>query len=274
LSADTIGTIQWRGVKVGGIADGPATSDPVWTSPRDVQCDSVKVGTEAEKFLFYRGVGHLDSPLRVVRETSGNVLRVYRFTDVENPAMGRAWLTDVRADGTLAARSVDLNSSANSKLLATVSAEFADSEFGDGQTLRAQLRQALLRQGLFADEADALLNTWQKSYFRNSGLRLFFLVNPTWTNNALPVRVSAAASITRVMVGRIELVTPWQRELVRQIANSPLPDLRIPLKDACPPYEQLGRFRNALLLDELSQRPDVNLSRLLTSYSIRAFSPP
>jgi hypothetical protein len=276
LSHDTVGTLTWRGIKIGGTSEGPQTDDPIWTSPRAVRCEGVRVGSEAEKFLFYRGVAHLDSPLVVSRSPDDELvvgqnpnakLRFY-----PEPSRPLPWLVDVRQDGKLAWRHMEYRI-ASSLTLGVVSPQFADSEFGTIDSLHKDMSDALVNAGLFRDEAEALLNTWQQSYFRNPGLRLFFLVDPDWTNAVLPLRISGPASITRVMVGRIELVTTEQRELIRQIEGFSPADPRVRLKIACPAYEQLGRFRNALLLDELSQRPNVNLARLLTSYSIRAFSP-
>jgi hypothetical protein len=102
---------------------------------------------------------------------------------------------------------------------------------------------------------------------------LFFLVDPGWTNRVLPLRISGGATITRAMVGRIELVTPGQRELIGQIAAQSTFDRTKPFKEECPAYEELGRFRNAILLDEVSRHPDEALGRLLQAYGIRAFTP-
>jgi hypothetical protein len=224
--------------------------------------------------LFYRGVAHLDSPLRVVRETASDALKIYRFTDLLQAVFPAMWLVDVRADGSIAARSVDANIATDSKLLATIPAKFVDSDFGDGQTLRDQLRDALVGEGLFRDEAQALLTTWDKSYFKSPGTRLFFLVNPEWTNEVLPLYLSKPAEVTRVMVGRIELVTRRQRDLIREVEQTALENANVPLRQACPAYDELGRFRNAILLDENERRPNANLSGILQMYGIRAFEIP
>ena len=106
------------------------------------------------------------------------------------------------------------------------------------------------------------------------------------------------AEVDRVMVGRIELVTPRQRELLARIASAPiddparfreavqahvrqsretyqlcwdvvsgaapLKDLGIPLPQAYQAYTELGRFRNAIVLDELANRPTDSLQRFVT----------
>jgi hypothetical protein len=56
------------------------------------------------------------------------------------------------------------------------------------------------------DEASAMLATWEKSYFGAPGLRVFYIVPREWTDYFLPLSVSVPYSLTRVLVGRIDLV--------------------------------------------------------------------
>jgi len=62
--------------------------------------------------------------------------------------------------------------------LFTVPTRFGQGEYSNANLdrLRGEMRVALKGDGLFADEAEALLNTWELSYFKSAGLRLFFLV--------------------------------------------------------------------------------------------------
>jgi hypothetical protein len=129
-------------------------------------------------------------------------------------------------------------------------------------------------EGLFPDEAEALLNTWELSYFKSAGLRLFFMVPRVWTDWHLPLDISAPSEIKRAMVGRLELVTPEQRVLLRELAQAPVPTkpwayyemkgqnpvLRGVMPQA---YRDLGRFRNALLLDEYQARPTPSLEAFI-----------
>jgi len=65
----------------------------------------------------------------------------------------------------------------------------------------------LAADGLFDDEARALLNTWELSYFKSTGLRVFFLVPRAWTDFYLPLEISQPADVNRVMVGALS----WSR---------------------------------------------------------------
>ena len=71
----------------------------------------------------------------------------------------------------------------NVLLRPAVPAEFANGAYSSANLdkLRREMRSALKEEGLFEDEADALLNTWELSYFKSAGLRVFFLVPRVWT---------------------------------------------------------------------------------------------
>jgi hypothetical protein len=233
LSAQTVGRLSWHGVTINAVhGDLPNTTDPVWTAPRAVDSAMISAGFEGEHFLFYRGVGHLDAPLRVERHEKEKTLQVHAAATVAN--IGQSWLVDIRPDGSVAFRIVPRMPMPSHGLDAssTVPAEFTEEDYSPKNLdrLREQLHEVLVTDGLFADEAEALLNTWQRSYFQNPGERLFFLVPQEWTDRVLPLKLSVPAEIKRVMVGRIELVTPMQRALLRHMATSGAPDLKS-LKD-------------------------------------------
>ena len=83
---------------------------------------------------------------------------------------------------------------------------FTDADYkAEGvKLLRASLKRALLKQGLYADEAEAMLNTWKASYFEKPGLRLFYVVPREWTDYFLPLTISVPARVNRAIVGRID----------------------------------------------------------------------
>jgi hypothetical protein len=66
LSRETTGTLIWENLKIGSGPAGPETTERVWTAPRAVEAATVTTtDNESEKFLFYRGLGHLLCPLQV-----------------------------------------------------------------------------------------------------------------------------------------------------------------------------------------------------------------
>ncbi len=123
--------------------------------------------------------------------------------------MPNIWLAEVRADGLIAFHehaAVTLRKEEAGKQLARIkrSGAGAFTDAGAAQ-LRASLKKALLAQGLFADEAEAMLNTWKASYFQKAGLRVFYIVPRAWTDYFLPLEFSVPARVNRVIVGRIDL---------------------------------------------------------------------
>jgi hypothetical protein len=308
LRSDTIGRLKWA-LTVATDENGPATTAHVWTSPRAVDAVSVTTtNNESEKFLFYRGVAHLDAPLQVTRDATGNQLvllsQLDPALDGKSPvAIRHLWLTEIRPDGASAFRQlkpITLTPASNA-VLATTPAAFAAGEFSTENTtrFRANMRRALVEDGLFDDEANALLNTWELSYFKSPGLRLFFLVPRAWTDQYLPLKISVPADVQRVMMGRIELIMPAQRELLAKIAAGPPPNMQlfnqtmheiqtklvntafsgrahlatlgVPIPEAYQAYLDLGRFRNALVLDEEKRRPSDALARFIEDYGLKAY---
>ncbi len=288
LTDTTTGTLIWNNLQIGVEAKGPETTERVWTAPRDVQALAVSATNgESEKFLFYRGVGHVQCPLQVRRTADSTRLegRSQIGADLANcqpMTIQHLWLASFRSGGACAFRSlapvtVDGRSAkADQPPLFTVPAQFARGEYSSASLsqLRAEMRLALQEEGLYADEAEALLNTWELSYFKSAGLRLFFMVPRAWTDAHLPLEVSMPCEIKRAMVGRLELVTPEQRKLLKELALAPVPTKpwayyemsgnRAVMHGAMPPaYRDLGRFRNALLLEEYEAHPTPSLEAFI-----------
>ena len=304
LTDRTLGSLAWHNLTLSKSAQGPKTTDPVWLAPRKVDAADITTPSgESERFIFYRGVGHVQTPVHVSRIDDGH-LRIQSepgISAASTPALGDAWLVDVRDDGKIAFRITH----GDVRGEAIVSANFSPGEYApDPAELRRSLHAALVIDGLFDDEADALLNTWDVSYFRRPGLRLFYLAAQEWTDSVLPLRVTSSgrpidAQIERVMVGRVEIVTPEQRKNLATIAKGPastpnwlfqemnrthalgnwykqmmsghIPaDVQKSVPADYRAYIALGRFRNALVLDELAQRPSPALKSFVDAYGLAA----
>jgi hypothetical protein len=291
-------------------------------SPRAVEADAITTpGGESERFLFYRGVGHVKAPLTVSRDAKRGQLLIRGRHDVVQvhgqalaglkappPLLVKSlWLADIDLEGKVAFRTlppIEVTPGADA-VLAETPESFEPGEYSTENLakLRGAMQAALEEDGLFADEARALLDTWEISYFKSFGLRLFFLVPRPWTEDVLPLRISRPADIVRVMVGRIELITPRQRRLLAAIGKEPVgatgrwwprfddgakeirfwrdlergrvSDDLIQAKEAEIPedyrrYVELGRFRNALVLAEDARRPDAALRRFIAAYGLEA----
>src|SRR5690349_12715587 len=214
LNNYVVGSLQWKGLRLHDTVVAPLTNSEIWLAPREVNSVSVfnAEAGEGEQYLFYRGVAHLDA-LLATKTTRGSVelLTPAHLTWLEagTAVIPGVWLADIRKDGLTAFRAspaVTLTKENERKRLANVK-RFSDSDYtAEGaKQLRAAMKKALIAQGLFADEAEAMLNTWKASYFQKPGLRLFYIVPRAWTDYFLPLEFSVPARVTRVIVGRIDL---------------------------------------------------------------------
>ena len=152
--------------------------------------------------------------------------------------------------------------------------------------LRKEIANALEAQGLYKEEALAMLETWELSYFQSEGTRLMFVLPRSWTDSHLPLSISVPADITRVMLGRIEFVSASQRANLQRLLALPAAAFDLPplytesptvlrnmqsgtashadlyrsigreVPEALQLYDSLGRFRDALLMHELKSAPD------------------
>lgn len=306
LTRDTVSSLAWDRLQVGTQAAGPETTEQVWLAPRNVKAANVtNTEGESERYLFYRGVGRIRAPLRATLDrNSGELDLAANFDEVltsrQTAHIGPLWLIQVRQDGQCAFRPLagfDVSGDTTARLAET-SYRFTDTDFApqNRARLEAAMHDALIEDGLFADEAAALLATWQKSYFASPGLRLFYLVPRQWTDHYLPLALSQPASVNRVMIGRLELIGDEQRALLDRVARVAPSDGswidKIPesaarerflagrtdfgdLGVAIPPdyqiYLKLGRFRNALVAHEEHVRPSETLTRFIDTYELHPF---
>ncbi len=260
ITPTTMGALHWANLKIGGVANGPATDDNVWTSPRKVAADAIRTPKgESEKFLFYRGVGNVKPILQIVRDRkTGTLALLGWWNEAANPRPN-FWLVDIRADGSAAFQQVD-----------GASRPFVETDYSRNNiaVLRSKLESELIAAGLYKDEAEALLNTWQLSYFKSPGLRAFYVCPQEVADRLLPLTITPAADIKRVMMARIELVTPEQRQAMVRIG-----DPSTPSDEAAGLFASLGRFRDALLLDQERRHPNADLEKYMLSHLVTYYKP-
>ena len=282
----TQGSLTWKNLQVGSAQTPPVTESEIWNAPRRVKasvveatpatCDLneydqsenkavVRQIPQVEQYLFYRGVGQIDAPLRISRNEGK--FSVSPSSSVTKNAAGKygalpskLWLVDIAEDGSVAWSKHDLKEPVIEKIddknvrelpMAEFSGDFNPYAYQDGnrEKLKLELKEALIQDGMFNDEADALLNTWEASYFKAPGMRAFFMVPQEWTDRVLPMTIKSELSVApvkRAMVARVELITPEQRELVGKIVTS---GNRFYAPDVQKLYLKLGRFRNVILMD-------------------------
>jgi len=108
---ETVGRLRWERLQIGNNAVGPQTNSEVWLAPREVRAADVTTkGGESERFLFYRGVGHVDSPVRVAQDSANGTLKYFaQFPAGSSPndakcVVRRLWLVEVRDENSCCSR--------------------------------------------------------------------------------------------------------------------------------------------------------------------------
>lgn len=305
LNPSTVGGLSWKNVQIGTKESGPETDWPVWLAPRKVASSPISCNGEHEQYLFYRGVGQLHSPLKVTTANEGGQIEIRsNFGDVlssgTTTSIKHLWLMETKQDGTTAYAALEpiTIDKSGDHVLATTARKFDSSRFqaNNRALLEQEMHAALMAEGLFADEATALLSTWQRAYFTSPGLRLFFTVPRQWTDHYLPLTISGKPNMQRVMIGRVELISDLQKQTLQELARiehfntqwiekipydspaahnflagrSDLAELGIKLPHDFALYMQLGRFRNALVADAANHGAG-KLGEFIQAYGLQPY---
>lgn len=209
-----LGRLDWNRISLNSAARLPQTDSTLWNAPRKVRAEKLSTAAgEGEHYLFYRGVAHLDALLRTRHSPSEVQLSApqhLHWLSVPEMTIPQLWLVGVRADGAIAFASHEpmaIAKHAPSAHLASMRM-FSAEQYGSSQAtaLRESMRSALINAGLYDDEAEAMLATWNASYFQSAGLRIFYVVPREWIEYFLPLELSVPHTSTRVLIGRIDLI--------------------------------------------------------------------
>jgi hypothetical protein len=209
--------------------------DP-WKFARETDAAIVKVRSrnmmdwsewDYEKFLFYRGLGSFDLPLQVKSAESGSdtVLTLHNGDPKPLTGLFAIWVDgeDVRFGplGELAGRATR-NVSLKSALNVTT-------PLSQGlHPIMKPVAEALMAAGLYEKEAWAMVYSWEKSYFRTSGLRVLYILPRATVDSYIPIQIAPPPQeLVRVMVGRTEVLTPAQeRQIEHWVADLGSPDFK------------------------------------------------
>jgi hypothetical protein len=211
--------------------------------------DSALVRTKAanreltEKFLFYRGLGTFHLPLAIRSSGPDEQLHLLLHNQGSLPLTGlfAVW---VRGGAIRVAVLDDLPGGADRGVEAA--ADFtAWLPLEDGVPYARQtVAESLRRAGLYPKEAQAMVDTWEKSYFRTQGLRVLAVLPRPEVDATIPIRITPEPrELVRVMVGRIEVLTPeTEQHLEKALAEAGSKDAKT-RAEAVAELENLGRLR-------------------------------
>jgi hypothetical protein len=195
------GFIAWDGLKVtpGATPEFPTgKGQSRYYAARNTDSAPIEIAGQHEKMIFYRGIANFGIPLRVVYDKSGALEITNTGTDVVPMAM-----VFENRGGHMGYRVIH-------GLKGAVKVE-APELTGTMAELRTALVQTLEEGGLYAKEAEAMVETWRDSWFEE-GARVIYIVPRTMVDAVLPLNVSPApTSVERVFVGRAEVLSPTVR---------------------------------------------------------------
>lgn len=234
------GSIAWDAVTVSPSlrAEFPRQpGDSHYYAARMTSATPLRVNTPAggqhEKFLFYRGVSTFRVPVSAKLTSDGKV-QIENTVEEEIPNTilfeRRGDKVGYRIGGAVAKETV------------LEQPELA----GNVNDLGRELVGTLVAQGLYVDEAQAMVETWRDSWFEE-GSRLIYILPEKFVNGILPLSIQPApAQISRVFVGRLELVTPATEKAVEAAFAS---------RDKAT-LEKYGRFLEPILQTMKSRESD------------------
>ena len=200
--------------------------------------------TEYEKFLFYRGAGNFDLPLSV--QLSNDQIKIKSAVPAQ---LGTIFLFENKA-GKIGFQAINLSRQETTIERSALTQSIT--------TVFTELEKSLLAQGLYPKEAQAMIKTWRDSWFEE-GLRIFYLTPPVDTEKILPLTVTPRPTkIVRVLVGRIEILTPEFTQKIQGLATHLLDDPQAETE-----IRGLGRFAEPVILEILSQTKDEQLKARL-----------
>jgi hypothetical protein len=232
------GSIEWKDLLVAALSNAAFLRESApshYYAARETAANSVSIsapsGHQLEKFLFYRGVSAFTPPLTAKVLPSGQL-------QVQNHAAAIPTLILFERRGDKLGYSISsLESSATLNIPSTS---------GTFDSLRSDFEDALVAQGLYRDEAHAMLETWRDSWFEE-GSRLFYIVPRAFVDSVLPLTIHPKPDqLTRVFVGRIELVSPATEETVEAAL----------LSSDHETLQKYERFLEPIVEIMISRRPD------------------
>lgn len=216
---------------------------------------------EHEKFLFYRGVGSFGTPLTLTLHGAQEENLVLRNTGKEQ--LKHLFVLNIR-DGMGA---FSYNGSLKSGTDTTVKLDALPTPMPISQLASAideKMRQSLVEEGLYAAEAQAMVNTWSDSWFQESGVRVLYVLPSAWTARTLPIKFEPAPKeLVRVMVGRAEMITPrMEWEALKQIVRytDMIPEQKDKVVSDFRALD-LGRFAEPVIRRVLGRQPNQEFSQ-------------
>ena len=214
------GLLDWGRFSVqarGAVPESPLPDAPLdrfgWSYARAVDANLLAMPSgESERFLFYRGLGEFDLPVKVQAAAgSDGSANTIKLTNGYSEAAGQVFVLNVDRDhGAFVTHATGIAPGASlEEVVPNLEGAPAVDEYA--MQLADAVTQALDATGLYHDEAVAMVNTWRRQWFRTPGVRALYLLPQSWTEQSIPLTISPKPDASvRVMLIRVEVITQAQ----------------------------------------------------------------
>jgi hypothetical protein len=240
-----------------------AGAGSTWPFARDTDSALVKVQANGreyfEKFLFYRGLGTFELPLEV--RSSGTNEQLHLTLRNRGPDVLQGLFAVWVEQGTIRFAALDALPGGATRDVEMAPALTGRVSIEEGVPyLKHAVAASLVAAGLYPKEAQAMVNTWERSYFKTEGLRVLSVLPRATVDATIPIQIKPAPDdLVRVMVGRVEVLTPeTERRLEKQVADLGATDAKV--RDAATAeLARFGRLKEPVLrrIAALAQAPEV-----------------
>jgi hypothetical protein len=166
-------------------------------------------GDYFEKFLFYRGLGNFELPLKVTETAAGR----FELSNTGEDDVRSVFLVNVQGE---VVRFQRYDRSASHSRMTLQQAE----QLSTIDQLAAAMVAALQAEGLYEKEARAMVTCWKSSWFGEEGTRLLYMVPTKITDTLLPLHVSPTPDESvRILVGRMEIMPSSREQQVLELVQ-------------------------------------------------------
>jgi hypothetical protein len=190
----------------------------IYGHARVVNSNLISSGAEQEKFLFYRGLGRFQPQISIT--SKDGQLKISGLAKARPQA---AFLIHVNESGDGQMLSLDgVKTKEEVTVLAKRIAQLKDHSqtapyIIKGQQARGKMIDELIVSGLYKDEAEAMINTWENGYLKVPGLRMLYILPRSEVDKVLPLTINPAPEkLVRSFVGRMEILLDTDEQKVLQ----------------------------------------------------------
>jgi hypothetical protein len=182
------------------------TPSSIWNPSREVRSNIIEAKKQREKLIFYRGLGDFKTPLLITYNKENVTIQNQSDQEIKglvllNNRESSHQYIEIESLAPHTKRTVSLVKNSPSLESFPNFSEFL-------RSAKKTIIKHLVRSGLYRDESVAMLNTWEKGYFKTQGLRLLYVLPTQWTEEILPLKFTPSPKeVIRTLVGRIEILS-------------------------------------------------------------------